>query len=89
MFAKVDKEHFTGFLVERNFEGVEPGPEEKKMGLHGSSTTPVILTNAKVPDTCADIRTGLSVFCNYAPKNLLQAKRTLANAASESEKYLF
>lgn len=49
VFAKIDKEHFTGFLVERNFEGVEPGPEEKKMGLHGSSTTPVILTNAKVP----------------------------------------
>ena len=49
VFAKVDKEHFTGFLVERNFEGVEPGPEEKKMGLHGSSTTPVILTNAKIP----------------------------------------
>jgi len=49
VFAKVDKEHFTGFLVERTFEGVEPGPEEKKMGLHGSSTTPVVLTNAKVP----------------------------------------
>jgi len=49
VFAKVDREHFTGFLVERAYEGIETGPEEKKMGLNGSSTTPVILTNCKVP----------------------------------------
>jgi alkylation response protein AidB-like acyl-CoA dehydrogenase len=49
VFAKVDKEHYTGFLVERGFEGLEIGPEEKKMGLNGSSTTQVILTNVKVP----------------------------------------
>jgi len=49
VFAKVDKEHFTGFLVERDFEGVSLGPEEKKMGIKGSSTRQVILENAKVP----------------------------------------
>lgn len=49
VFAKVDKEHFTAFLVERGFEGVSVGPEEKKMGIKGSSTTQVILDNAKVP----------------------------------------
>ena len=49
VFVKVDKKHFTGFLVERTTEGLELGPEEKKMGMHGTSTCQVILTNAKVP----------------------------------------
>ena len=49
VFAKVDGEHFTTFIVERNFDGVSSGAEEHKMGLLGSSTTPVILQDAKVP----------------------------------------
>lgn len=49
VFAKIDKEHFTGFLLERTFEGLEIGPEEKKMGMLGSSTCQVIMNNVKVP----------------------------------------
>ncbi len=49
VFAKVGGEKFTAFIVERAFGGVKPGAEEKKMGIHGSSTTPVILTDCKVP----------------------------------------
>lgn len=49
VFAKVDGEHFTAFIVERGFDGVTSGPEEHKMGLFGSSTTPVILQNVRVP----------------------------------------
>ena len=49
VFAKVDGEHFTAFLVERAFPGVSSGKEEHKLGLHGSSTTPIILQEAKVP----------------------------------------
>ena len=49
VFAKVDKEHFTAFLVERDFDGLVIGPEEKKLGIKGSSTTQVILDNCKVP----------------------------------------
>ena len=49
VFAKIDKEHFTAFLVERDFEGLSRGPEEKKMGIKGSSTTQIILDNCKVP----------------------------------------
>ncbi|HJV37016.1 acyl-CoA dehydrogenase family protein [Geomonas sp.] len=49
VFAKVDKEHFTAFLVERTTEGLSVGPEEKKLGIKGSSTTQVILQDAKVP----------------------------------------
>ncbi len=49
VFAKVDKEHFTCFLVEKTFEGLVVGAEEKKMGIKGSSTTQIILDNCKVP----------------------------------------
>jgi alkylation response protein AidB-like acyl-CoA dehydrogenase len=49
VFAKVDGEHFTTFLVERGFPGVSTGKEEHKLGLHGSSTTPLILQDAAVP----------------------------------------
>ena len=49
VFAKIDKEHFTAFLVERNFDGLIVGAEEKKLGIKGSSTTQIILDNCKVP----------------------------------------
>jgi alkylation response protein AidB-like acyl-CoA dehydrogenase len=49
VFAKVDGEHFSAFIVERAFAGMSTGHEEHKMGLHGSSTTPVILQDVKVP----------------------------------------
>ena len=49
IFAKVDGEHFTAFIVERAWAGVSSGKEEHKMGLFGSSTTPVILQDVKVP----------------------------------------
>jgi alkylation response protein AidB-like acyl-CoA dehydrogenase len=49
VFAKVDGEAFTAFLVERAFPGVSSGKEEHKLGLHGSSTTPLILQDAQVP----------------------------------------
>ena len=49
VFAKVDGEHFTAFIVEKRFPGVSAGHEEHKMGLHGSSTTPILLQDAKVP----------------------------------------
>ena len=48
VFAKVDGEQFTAFLVERAF-GVKSGKEEHKMGLHGSSTTALIFQDVKVP----------------------------------------
>ncbi|HWI16802.1 MAG TPA: acyl-CoA dehydrogenase family protein [Vicinamibacterales bacterium] len=49
VFAKVDGEHFTAFIVERKWAGVSSGKEEHKLGLHGSSTTPVLLQDVKVP----------------------------------------
>ena len=49
VFAKVDGEQFSAFIVERGFKGVSTGHEEHKMGLHGSSTTPLILQDAQIP----------------------------------------
>ena len=48
VFAKVDGDKFTAFIVERQ-EGCQPGAEEHKMGIKGSSTTPLILADAKAP----------------------------------------
>ncbi len=49
VFAKVDGEKFTGFIVEKGFEGYSIGAEEAKLGIKGSSTVPVILKDCKVP----------------------------------------
>ncbi len=49
VFAKVDGEKFTAFLVEKTFPGFSIGAEEHKMGIRGSSTTPIILNECKVP----------------------------------------
>ncbi len=49
VFAKVDGEKFTAFLVERSFPGLSIGAEEHKMGIRGSSTCPLILNDCKVP----------------------------------------
>ncbi len=49
VFAKVDGEQFSAFIVERAFGGLTNGKEEHKMGLHGSSTTAIILQDVKVP----------------------------------------
>jgi alkylation response protein AidB-like acyl-CoA dehydrogenase len=49
VFAKIDGEKFTAFLVERSWKGVRPGAEEHKMGIRGSSTTPLVLDQVQVP----------------------------------------
>jgi alkylation response protein AidB-like acyl-CoA dehydrogenase len=49
VFAKVDGEKFTAFLVERGYPGVSTGAEEHKMGIKGSSTCAVFLDNVAVP----------------------------------------
>jgi alkylation response protein AidB-like acyl-CoA dehydrogenase len=49
VFAKVNGEKFSAFLVERNFPGFSVGAEEHKMGIRGSSTCPIILSDCKVP----------------------------------------
>ena len=49
VFAKVDGEKFTAFILERDFEGFTRGPEEQKMGIKGSSTVQLYFQDCKVP----------------------------------------
>ncbi|MBL0152446.1 MAG: acyl-CoA dehydrogenase family protein [Chitinophagaceae bacterium] len=49
VFAKVDGDKFTAFIVERGTEGFTQGPEEKKMGIKGSSTVQLYFQDCKVP----------------------------------------
>jgi butyryl-CoA dehydrogenase len=49
IFAKVDGEKFTAFIVERTFPGFSVGAEEHKLGIRGSSTCPLILNDCQVP----------------------------------------
>src|SRR5205085_3170521 len=49
VFAKVDGDKFTGFILERGFEGFTQGPEEHKMGIKGSSTVQLYFQDCKVP----------------------------------------
>jgi alkylation response protein AidB-like acyl-CoA dehydrogenase len=49
VYAKIDGEHFSAFIVERDAPGLSTGKEERKMGLHGSSTRSVILEDCLIP----------------------------------------
>ncbi|WP_106406273.1 acyl-CoA dehydrogenase family protein [Bacillus marinisedimentorum] len=49
VYAKIDGEHFSAFIVERDYPGVSTGPEEKKMGIKSSSTRTLILEDVPVP----------------------------------------
>lgn len=49
VYAKVDGEHFSAFIVEKDFPGLSIGPEEQKMGIKGSSTCSVVMEDCEVP----------------------------------------
>ncbi len=66
VFAKVDGEKFTAFIVERTFPGFSVGAEEHKMGIRGSSTCPLILSDCKVPveNVLGEIGKGATIAFN-------------------------
>lgn len=49
VFARIDGQDLSAFIVERNFPGVKVGPEEKKLGIKGSSTCTVLFEDAQIP----------------------------------------
>ena len=49
VYAKIDGEQFSAFIVERDTPGLTTGPEEKKMGIKASSTRPLILEDVQIP----------------------------------------
>jgi butyryl-CoA dehydrogenase len=66
VFAKIDGEKFSAFLVERTFPGFSVGAEEHKMGIRGSSTCPIILNDCKVPveNLLGDVGKGATIAFN-------------------------
>ena len=86
VFAKIGGEKFSAFIVERTFPGIKPGNEEHKMGIHGSSTTPVFLEHCKVPkeNLLHDVGRG-----HIVAFNILNAGRfTLGASAVGGSKYV-
>ena len=95
VFAKIDGEQFTAFLVERGTPGLSFGEEEDKMGIRGSSTRQVILEDVKVPveAVLGEIGKGhliafgilnigrfkLGMVCEGACKEIIAASATYAN----------
>ena len=90
IFAKVDGEKFTAFIVEREM-GVVSGREEPKLGLDGSSTTALILENVRVPveNVLGTVGAGHKVAFNIlnlgrlklGTRNIGSAKQALTRAA--------
>ncbi|HUQ96258.1 MAG TPA: acyl-CoA dehydrogenase family protein [Chitinophagaceae bacterium] len=66
VFAKIDGEKFTAFIVERGMEGFTNGPEEHKMGIKGSSTVQLYFQDCKVPveNVLGDIGKGHKIAFN-------------------------
>ena len=66
ILAQVDGNKFSGFIVDRDTEGLTIGAEEKKMGMKGSSTTSLKFTNAKVPvdNLLYDVGKGATIAFN-------------------------
>ena len=86
VFAKIDGDKFTAFIVERTFPGFKPGNEEHKMGIHGSSTTPIFLENCKVPKENMLHEIGRGHIVAF---NILNAGRfTLGASAVGGSKYV-
>jgi alkylation response protein AidB-like acyl-CoA dehydrogenase len=90
VFAKVDGDKFTGFIVERGYEGFTQGPEEHKMGIKGSSTVQLYFQDCKVPveNVLGDIGKGHKIAFNILNIGRLKlcaatlggAKKTITNA---------
>ena len=86
VFAKVDGEKFTAFLVERAFDGVKPGAEEHKMGLHGSSTTALYLDDVHVPveNVLGEIGRGHVIAFNVLNMGRLELAASCVGGAKDS-----
>ena len=76
VFAKVDGDKFTGFIVERQ-DGLTSGAEEHKMGIKGSSTTALVLSDVKTPveNLLGEVGKGAQDRFQHSEHRSLQAGR--------------
>ena len=88
VFAKVDGQHVTAFLVERTFPGVSTGKEEHKLGIKSSSTRRLILEDAKVPveNLLGEVGKGAYIAFNILNAGRLKLGSGAIGAAMESLK---
>ena len=88
VFAKVDGQHVTAFLVERTFPGVSTGKEEHKLGIKSSSTRRVILEDAQVPveNVLGEIGKGAYIAFNILNLGRFKLGAGAVGAAKESLK---
>jgi alkylation response protein AidB-like acyl-CoA dehydrogenase len=88
VFAKVDGQHVTAFLVERGFPGVSTGKEEHKLGIKSSSTRRLILEDAQVPveNLLGEIGKGAYIAFNILNVGRLKLGSGAMGAAKESLK---
>jgi alkylation response protein AidB-like acyl-CoA dehydrogenase len=86
VFAKVDGEKFTAFLVERSFEGLAVGAEEKKMGIKGSSTCALFFDNVRVPveNVLGQVGDGLRIAYNCLNLGRLKLGAGVVGAAKHA-----
>jgi alkylation response protein AidB-like acyl-CoA dehydrogenase len=86
VFAQVDKTNFTAFLVERTFDGLVVGAEEKKLGIKGSSTTQIILDNCQVPveNVLGEIGKGHKIAFNVLNVGRFKLGAAVTGAAKEA-----
>ncbi len=83
VFAKIDGQHFSAFLVERGMDGLSIGNEEKKMGLKGTSTAQVVLENVRVPveNLLGEAGKGHKIAFNVLNVGRLKLSATVTGAA--------
>ena len=98
------KDRITAFIVEREFGGVESGPEERKLGIKGSSTTAIHFDGCKIPreNVLGEVgggfkiamtilnngRFGLAAGCVGGAKRLIELAATYANERTQFNKKL-
>lgn len=83
VFAKIDGQQFTAFLVEREMAGLSIGNEEKKLGLKGTSTAQVVLENVRVPvgNLLGEVGQGHKIAFNVLNIGRLKLAATVTGAA--------
>lgn len=89
VYAKIDGEKFTAFIVEKDFPGLSLGPEEKKMGIKGSSTRSVIMEDCLVPveNVLGDIGKGHVIALNVLNLGRFNLGAACMGGAKEALKF--